>query len=437
MFASIKRLDNVNIDKKSMIFSLFIIYFIFSFIFNEDINVKLFSILLTLSFIFIFVKNKKVEVFMPLLIVSSIGFFTVALGYYIFDRLDLIPKGGPLSTYRRMVGLYVLLIPLAFLPTVLDHIHYKVNYLFKVVCLGVLFLGLYIFYYNLKFNFHRGELTIFFNPIASYDISFIAVSLLSLFYGFYNKSKYSYFIIILSLFSLFNLILHGSRGAWVALPIIFLVLIYSYFRTEKKKIALMLGSVFIFMLINLLNTNSPIMSRIGHFQSDQQNIIQNKYENSTGIRILLWKNAIEMFEQAPVMGVSLYGVEAENCRRAEVSKIPECYQHAHNIFLNELAANGIIGFVGLLISLFLPLFYFIFTFIRTHHEQLKFLGLAGFAFVLQYILSGLTEYYLFFRNPTFIYYFIVAMLMSFIYLQQRNLSNFCCMVDKNHSMASK
>lgn len=163
------------------------------------------------------------------------------------------------------------------------------------------------------------------------------------------------------------------------------------------------------------------MSRVEHFQSDQQNIMHNEYHNSTGIRILLWKNAVEMFEQAPILGVSQYGVEAENCRRAEVTKIPQCFQHAHNIFLNELAANGLVGFLGLLISLFLPLWYFIANAIRSRDEQLRFLSLAGFALVIHHMLSGLTEYYLFFRNPTFIYYLIVAMLMSFIYLRKRNI----------------
>jgi len=421
VFGVKERLDGMSINKLSIAFSLVILYFLFSFIFNTDFSIKFFSIILILFFVFISIKNKEIQILKPLLIFSSIGFLCVSLNYYIFDRLSLIPVGGPFSTYRRMVELYVLLIPLAFLPAIIDYTGYKAKYLFNVIFIAIAFLGLYTFYYNVKLNFNRGDLTVFFNPIVSYDISFIGLSILSIFYGFYNKSKYSYIIIVLSLFSLFNLISHGSRGAWLALPFIFLLLIYNYFKTEKKKSIMLVVLIAVFFLVNLFSVNSPVMSRIEHFQSDQQNITHNEYHNSTGIRILLWKNAVEMFEQAPILGVSLYGVEAENCRRAEVTKIPQCFQHAHNIFLNELAANGLVGFLGLLISLFLPLWYFIANAIRSRDEQLRFLSLAGFALVIHHMLSGLTEYYLFFRNPTFIYYLIVAMLMSFIYLRKRNI----------------
>lgn len=246
MFGVKERLDGMSINKLSIAFSLVILYFLFSFIFNTDFSIKFFSIILILFFVFISIKNKEIQILKPLLIFSSIGFLCVSLNYYIFDRLSLIPVGGPFSTYRRMVELYVLLIPLAFLPAIIDYTGYKAKYLFNVIFIAIAFLGLYTFYYNVKLNFNRGDLTVFFNPILSYDMSFIGLSILSLFYGFYNKSKYSYIIIVLSLFSLFNLISHGSRGAWLALPFIFLLLIYNYFKTQKKKSIMLVVLIAVF-----------------------------------------------------------------------------------------------------------------------------------------------------------------------------------------------
>lgn len=432
MFDFKARLSPIGMNIQGLLFSLITIYFLLLYTFNVDISIKFFALYLILSFLIGFFYSKKTYWSVPLIVFSLISFVCVSLSYYLFDRLAIIPEGGPYSTYRRMVELYVLIIPLLFLPSIFDFIKYKSTFFFNAISLVLIFSSLYVFYYNVILNFNRGLLSDFFNPIISYDISFIALGLLGFVYSFYLKSKPSYFILIFSLFFIFNLIFHGSRGTWIALPFIFLLIIGSYFKTEKKKIALTIGALLVFIATNLLMTNSPIMSRVAHFQADQQKIEQESYQNSTGTRLLLWKNALDMFKQQPMLGVSLYGVEAENCKRARETKTPQCYQHVHNIFLNELAANGIIGFIGLLISLFLPLIYFMSNIFRYKDDQLKFLCLAGIVFVVHHIASGLTEYYLFFRNATFIYYFIVAILISFIYLRKLELKRLIA-VD-THSM---
>lgn len=421
MFDFKERFTQIGGNIQAVLFSLITIYFLFLYTFNIDISIKFFSFYLIISFLICFFRKNEKYWCVPLLVFSFISFLTVSLSYYLFDRLSIIPEGGPYSTYRRIIELYMLIIPLSFLPTILHSFKYKADNFFSAISLVVIFSSLYVFYYNVELDFSRGPLSSFFNPIISYDISFIALGLLVFVYSFYLKSKQSYLLLIFSLFFIFNLIFHGSRGTWIALPVIFLLIIFSYFKAERKKIALTIGALLVFLATNVFMSNSPIISRVGHFQADKQKIEKNSYQNSTGIRLLLWDNALDMFEKEPVLGVSLYGVEAENCKRARETNIPQCFQHAHNIFFNELAAHGVVGIIGLLISLLLPLIFFILNAFRSGDAQLKFLGLAGSIFVIHHIASGLTEYYLFFRNATFIYYFMVTVLMSFIYLRQQEL----------------
>lgn len=422
MFDFKERFRHIGGNTQAILFSLITIYFLFLYTFNIDISVKFFSFYLIICFFICFFRKDERYWCIPLVIFSCASFLTVSLSYYLLDRLSIIPEGGPYSTYRRIVELYMLIIPLLFLPTILHSFKYKADYFFGSISLLVIASSLYVFYYNVALDFSRGPLSSFFNPIISYDISFIALGLLVFVYAFYLKSKQSYLFLIFSLFFIFNLIFHGSRGTWIALPVIFLLIIFSYLKTERKKIALTIGALLVFLATNVFMSNSPIISRVGHFQADTQKIEKNSYQNSTGIRLLLWENALDMFKKEPILGVSLYGVEAENCRRARETNIPQCFQHAHSIFFNELAAHGVVGVIGLLISLLLPLIFFMLNAFKSRDAQLKFLGLAGTIFVIHHIVSGLTEYYLFFRNATFIYYFIVALLMSFIYLRQQELN---------------
>jgi O-antigen ligase len=222
----------------------------------------------------------------------------------------------------------------------------------------------------------------------------------------------------MSLLTLFVFILHGSRGTWLILPFLFIFLTLFYYKDQKKKLLFAGGAFLIFLIVNAIIPTSPLFNRLDDFQNDKDAIENQSFQNSTGSRLVMWENAIELFKQQPVMGVSVYGVEQEQCHLAEQGRLPVCFQHTHNIFFQDLAANGLIGLVGLIISLFIPLMFFLSQF-YSKIALVRNLALAGFLFVFSFLLSGLTEYYLFFPHVTYIFFFITASLMSFIILKNR------------------
>ncbi|WP_151798087.1 O-antigen ligase family protein, partial [Acinetobacter bereziniae] len=271
--------------------------------------------------------------------------------------------------------------------------------------------------WGIMLEFDRGLFSIFFIPVISYDIGFISLTILLLCYSFYSKGKQSYLYLITSLLCMFLLILHGTRGAWVGLLFVFAFLVVFYAKTELKKIILMLSLVICFVGINMIIPNSPLLQRVENFQSDSLNIQNNNYQNSSGIRLFLWGNSIEMFKSKPFTGIGMYDIEAENCRLYERGDLPHCFQHMHSIYFHELAANGLVGLIGLFMTFLVALIYFIKN-IFVKDGLIKNLAITGALFVIYYMCSGLTEYYLFFQNTTYVFYWIVASLMSFIYIHK-------------------
>lgn len=409
------QLKNITDLKLSLLISGMFILFYFHYMFNASFKNLNISIIFGLMYVFFLYKKQTIRTNIFLVTFCLIGFVTITLNYHLLSRMELIPQ-NLYRTYKQLINQYIWFVPLMALPTIYLNSKFKVRYFYQVIFFTVLFLFFYLSYYGIQLGFDRGLFSIFFNPVISYDIGFMSLTLILLCYSFSIKGRVSYCYLILSLLTLFLLILHGSRGTWVGIPFALLTLGIFYFKTQPKKLMLSLSLFICFIVINLAIPNSPLVSRVEHLQSDTQNIQNNNYQNSSGIRLYLWENSIELFKQAPVIGVGMHQIELENCRLYDQGKLPTCFQHMHSIYFHELAANGLIGFIGLLLTFSIAIIFFLKNLFSRDH-QIQNLALTGLIFVIYYMLCGLTEYYLFFKNTTYLFYWVVASLMSFIMIQ--------------------
>ncbi|WP_065994314.1 O-antigen ligase family protein [Acinetobacter defluvii] len=410
--------SNLYSRQATVFISILFLVFFFYYILNEKFRLWYISLAFVVAYLYTFKKNIiSIKPNLTLMILCCISIFTCTLSYYLFDRLDDLPSKGYLKTYKRLIDQYFYFLAFLTLPTIFYAYKFTPKIFFTTIYIALIFTGGYITYFNIFFDFNRGQLSAFFNPIITYNIGLISLSVLGLFYAFYDQSKKSYVLLTISLISMFSLILQGTRGAWLALPFIYFLIISSYFKQQNKKCLFFLATLFIFIAVNIALPNSPLKNRMNAFQQDSVNIQESDYQNSTGLRLLLWKNSIELFKTQPVLGISLYGVEKNNCELQTQGKLPQCFQHQHSIYFNELAAHGLLGIFGLLITLLLPFIYFVKNFSRSN-ENLKLLTLSGAAFVFYFAVCGLTEYYLFFLNTTYMYFLIVATLISFIQLEK-------------------
>lgn len=396
-----------------VLFAIVYMHYFFNASFRH-FNISIIFILLFVCFIYgsKFIKPNKY-----LILFCSIGFLGVTLMNHLTLRLDLIPE-QIYRTYKALINQYIWFIPFVFLPTIYHYSKFGVSHFFKIISLVLFMLVFYLGYWGIILDFDRGRLADFFNPIISYDIGFISLCIILLCYSFSSQSKKFYFYLVLSMICMFLLILHGSRGTWVGIPFAFLMITILYLKSQFKKTVLMLVLGLMFILGNLLTPHSPVLERMSHFQKESQQIENNNYQNSSGIRLYLWKNSIEMFKQSPLIGVGMHEIELKNCQLHERGELPVCFQHQHSIYFQELAANGLVGLMAILLTFFIAILYF-FKKIFSQDQIVKNLSLIGLVFVIYYMLCGVTEYYLFFNNTTYIFYWITASIMSFILIREK------------------
>lgn len=112
-----------------------------------------------------------------------------------------------------------------------------------------------------------------------------------------------------------------------------------------------------------------------------QSITSTKYQSNTE-RILIWQSNYHMFQDHPVLGVGL-GQYKDSYQKTYIS-----LGHAHNNFMQMLAENSFVGFLGftLMIS------YFICHSLRRFWQTKSPYAFMISMYTLALVLQGLTEY---------------------------------------------
>lgn len=139
---------------------------------------------------------------------------------------------------------------------------------------------------------------------------------------------------LVSLLTMIAFILNGTRGAWLAILLILPMMLLFYQISWKKIIALTGGTV---LLIASTYVFFPVVHQRVQSVGDMQ-------ETSHAERLRMWRSAIHMGIDHPVLGVGLgnYGDQYQNHYIDPDAKEPD-QRHAHNTFLQFFGENGIIG----------------------------------------------------------------------------------------------
>ncbi|MFV0365728.1 MAG: O-antigen ligase family protein [Mangrovibacterium sp.] len=191
-------------------------------------------------------------------------------------------------------------------------------------------------------------------PISFGEVmAFIAViSLLK-----FDDSKSNAFVWRLLFFALALLasIMAGTKGAWVAYPILlWFIFDFHYEKHLGKQIGIFLVSL---SLVSIILWSIPFsQNRIKLAVSDVTGYFSQEefHPTSQGLRFMMWHTALEMYKDHPWFGVGAPQVRtelAEYCKtspNASVRKTFPSYQHClthvHNDWLEALAGQGLLGF---------------------------------------------------------------------------------------------
>jgi O-antigen ligase len=183
---------------------------------------------------------------------------------------------------------------------------------------------------------------------------------------------------LLAFFS-YILLYVATRGAWVALLIVFVVVAAFTVKADKKAVAIFLVACMgVFFYVQ---QNSVVSSRI-------ETITSRTFGPNTE-RLLMWQSAAEMFKDHPAFGVGLGQYKDAYQKHYIKPEAREKYlTHSHNNFIQMLAENGIIGFIGF-VTLLSYLFAYFYRRLKTPEGMY---ALTGFSVVLAIVIQGLTEY---------------------------------------------
>lgn len=211
----------------------------------------------------------------------------------------------------------------------------------------------------------------------------------------------------------------GSRGGWLAIPII--IAIYFHIKTHRVslRIAMSLLVVLALSIALLYSSNNTIQHRANALAHDVVTFNQGDRDTSTGLRWQLYSAAIEVFSHHPFVGVGPEGFALEMQPMLAAGKLTPLAAElgkgeVHNDFLSKAAGMGIFGILALLAIYLVPLKMFWHA-ANSNIPVAQRAGLLGVVFVVSFLVFGLTVEFLNLTLVTAFYSFTVAVLLAACY----------------------
>lgn len=237
------------------------------------------------------------------------------------------------------------------------------------------------------------------NPIMFGDISML-LGLLSAVAALYFFSKRQHLLVVLAAFAfasgVMGSLLSGSRGGWVAVPLILLFLLWQSRDLLGKK--LVTGTCILAIASAVIVLNVPqlgVAKRIDQAVHNIDAYFKGNPNTSVGLRFEMWKANLHLFTTAPLFGVGEYhGLELKKQLAQEglITNSAARFSHAHNEYIDALGLRGLVGFLALMAVYLVPLRLFL-TKMREYKDNwnVKAYAMAGALVPMSYMDFALTQ----------------------------------------------
>lgn len=334
--------------------------FIYNLGFLTNIEYKKFqmSAIYIISFLFLYliillvihiIKFKK-KIVITKLNISLLLFVLMPIFTYIIFPSNLVIFGSFIGLVYYMF--YMLIFNTTSIKDNIEYISYLVLAIVVILIVETLFyMGSFFVIKKLPLNIESikvgirsswsvgGHNQMGYGSINQTMIHLLFFSPILIYFTIKNKNKLSYFYLFLSVAVI--IAISGSRGALLSFLLFLPVYIYYLIKYTKSQLRLnilfLLLVVLIFLIVNY-NFVSVIVSNLSKNFS-----IKDLDKYSSG-RINLYKIAIEIFKESPVIGMGLRSTDAIR------GQLP--FFHFHQTFLHQLAVGGIIGLLILLVFIY-------------------------------------------------------------------------------------
>lgn len=194
-------------------------------------------------------------------------------------------------------------------------------------------------------------------------------------------------------------VLSGTRGGWIAIPFLFLLIIKYNRRFSNKSRLISLGIVF-FAVATIYAGSNRTRNRVNEATQHAYNYFSNPTalsakSTSTGIRLSMWNWGIGKFLDHPVTGIGIANYKNEReaaVKSGEISLEFGRLANLHNELISTLALGGMIGVTGLIGFWILAWRYFLVKLKKfTYDTEFYYFSLCGMITVSGTALFSMTE----------------------------------------------
>lgn len=236
-------------------------------------------------------------------------------------------------------------------------------------------------------------------------------------YKYQSTRQFSLDIFIVSAL-LFALFISGTRAAWVALPVVLvllLVLFLKYMSWNQKR--LILGMIITLLLIVAFFW-TPLFQRFDSGFIGIQQYFDGNIVSSWGYRLEMWRIALMGFNENPWIGSGLdsFNKYIVYLNAQGLTQLPADFGTPHNEYLHMLFSLGLLGFSAL-VFMFIALWTLLVKTVGSFNAIFKstfamsFLGLLMFTEVTNLFDTSWSQ-------KRLIYVYVTVLIMSFYFIQK-------------------
>lgn len=302
----------------------------------------------------------------------------------------------------------------------------RLAWLWAGVAVGGILVGGWALYQKFSLDLLRAggyTLVIQFGNIAMLTGLFCLAGLA---WAYVQKHRWLWVLVLLlgALGGLLASFLSGSRGGWLGLPLVLLVLYIAYGNCFALRTRLVAVAAVVVSAIAIYNIPQLVVQqRVQQAVQEVSRYLEGNSRSSAGARFEMWKGASQLFIEKPVLGWGDSNYKAAMNDLADHGRAHEIvrkFGHPHNELLNQAAKQGILGALALLALYLVPLGLFGRS-LRAPDLTERSLATAGVLLSVSYISFGLTQAFFAHNSGVMIYAFWLVVLWG-CYRNQREVA---------------
>ena len=237
----------------------------------------------------------------------------------------------------------------------------------------------------------------------------ISSLIISIYFSIKKEYKSALFGIISLILAVSTSALSGARGGWIGFPIVFFIVLVLYRKYINKKLILSLFIITTLGFSTLLSSSKfGIEQRYNEAKSDIINYFEeSNKDTSLGARFDMWENALVAIKEAPIFG---HGSEGYNqfrdrqVRSGQMAKTTLGFKSLHNQYLESWVKRGVIGFIGLIFVILIPLFFFIKN-LNNENLEIKCITILGITHIISHLFFFTSQSFLAHNSGNIFYFF--------------------------------